>query len=287
MIRVVEELSMNAWPSLQTMLYDGWVLRFADGYTRRANSINPIYPSFDEVGDKIRTCESLYRDRGLNVVFKMTSAVYPESLDAVLAGRGYAVDAQTSVQTLDLGRVQIADLGSLAQVSAQEATLAESLSDGWLAAFCEMSGIPERRGPLLRQMLRSIAPATCFAAIRHGDRAIACGLGIVQAGFVGLFDIVTHRKRGSKATAPDSSRASWRGPGSVGRAPPISRSCSTTRPPCTCTPSWASAKSTNIGIASSPSPVNVGADPRVRPIQEDGSPNLFGTLVPNKLEACV
>jgi ribosomal protein S18 acetylase RimI-like enzyme len=191
MIRVIEELSINAWPSLQTMLYDGWVLRFADGYTRRANSINPIYPSFDDVGDKIQTCESLYRERGLNVVFKVTSAVYPAGLDDVLAGHGYAVDAQTSVQTLDLGSVQIADLGSMDRSPAQEVTLAESLSDAWLWAFCEMSGIPERRGPLLRRMLRSIAPAICFASIRHGDQTIACGLGVLQAGFVGLFDIVT------------------------------------------------------------------------------------------------
>ncbi len=184
MIRVIEEFSMNAWPALQTMLYDGWVLRFANGYTRRANSINPIYPSSVDVRDKIQRCERLYRERGLNVVFKMTSAVYPEGLDDVLAGQGYAVDAQTSVQTLDLGKMD--------RVSAQGVALAESLSDDWLAAFCEMSSIPAQRAPLLSQMLHGIAPAVCFAAIRRGDPAIACGLGVVQAGFVGLYDIVTH-----------------------------------------------------------------------------------------------
>jgi len=42
-IRSVEERSLNAWPSLHQMLYDGWVLRFSNGYTRRANSVSPIY----------------------------------------------------------------------------------------------------------------------------------------------------------------------------------------------------------------------------------------------------
>ena len=44
MVRHIKELAVNAWPSLQTLL-DGWVLRFANGYTRRANSVNLLYPS--------------------------------------------------------------------------------------------------------------------------------------------------------------------------------------------------------------------------------------------------
>jgi hypothetical protein len=39
----IEELSMNAWPSIQTVLLDGWILRMSNGYTKRANSVNPLY----------------------------------------------------------------------------------------------------------------------------------------------------------------------------------------------------------------------------------------------------
>ena len=42
LMQKIEELSMNALPAMQTQIYDGWVIRFADGYTKRANSINPI-----------------------------------------------------------------------------------------------------------------------------------------------------------------------------------------------------------------------------------------------------
>jgi hypothetical protein len=34
MIKTFEELLLNMWPALQTKLYDGWILRFANGYTK-------------------------------------------------------------------------------------------------------------------------------------------------------------------------------------------------------------------------------------------------------------
>lgn len=61
MIQKIEELSLNAWPSLQTIVYDGWILRFAEGYTRRSNSINPIYLSTISIEDKIHKCSVFFQ----------------------------------------------------------------------------------------------------------------------------------------------------------------------------------------------------------------------------------
>ncbi len=181
---------MNAWPSLQTLFYDGWVLRFADGYTKRANSVHPLYSSSLNVEEKIQACEEIYQGKGLDVVFKMTASAQPEKLDKVLAAKGYKADSHTSVQ--------VSELDGVDKAPAQSALLTEDLHE-WLPAFCKLSNIGGHREPTLKQLLHNVVPARCFASIRHQGQVVACGMGVLQEQFVGLFDIVTDanfRRRG-------------------------------------------------------------------------------------------
>ena len=182
MIRTIEELSMNAWPALQTTLYDGWVLRFARGYTRRSNSINPIYSSTLNPDQKIQQCEKIYHDQGLDVIFKMTSACQPVNLDEILAQRGYQADAHTGVHLLDLNDWQPA---------LTTAQLSGEVSGAWLSAFCRMSRVDAVFQPVLEKMLASIFQQHCFASIQVDGNPAACGLGVVQDGWIGFYDIVT------------------------------------------------------------------------------------------------
>jgi N-acetylglutamate synthase len=184
MILAVEELSINAWPALQTMLVDGWVLRFANGFSKRANSINPLYPSKRTPAEKITACEKMYRDKCLPVVFKLTGAAYPEGLDALLAERGYQAESATSVQLLDLKNWD--------RSSARDAAFTPLALDAWQADYCRMNGIEGEDQTTHRLILQSIVPVTCFAALRVEGRIATCGLGVLQDGFVGLFDIVTN-----------------------------------------------------------------------------------------------
>ena len=192
MLRTIEEYSMNAWPALNTVLYDGWVLRFASGYTRRANSVNPLYLSTLPLGEKIAACEALYFNRGLPACYKMTSASQPEGLDEALAERGYAVDAPTSVQVLDLRR-----FGTAAQPGEVEITVTPTAE--WLREFARLSSVAPQRQAVHEQMLAAILPAAAYAAVRREGRLVALGLGVLQNGYIGLFDIVTdsaYRRQG-------------------------------------------------------------------------------------------
>jgi ribosomal protein S18 acetylase RimI-like enzyme len=183
MIRAIEELSLNAWPAVQTLMVGGWVVRFSSGYTRRANSVIPLYPVQGDPEVQIAACEALYRAQGLPAIFKMTTACTPPDLDDRLAARGYAFDAHTSVQVLDLKPFDL-------KISA-DLELSALPSADWQAAFQRMHHLESEIAQKHAHILGQLIPQTCYAALKTQDEIAACGLGVLQEGYLGLFDIIT------------------------------------------------------------------------------------------------
>lgn len=188
MITYLEELSANALPALQTVLLDGWLLRFANGYSGRANSVWPLYAGMRPLAEKLAHTEELYRARGIAPAFKLTTAAQPSGLDEALAAHGYERRKETILQTL-----------MLSTPYQPHGTITPQLTENWLTAFAQLGGLPIHHQPTLRQMLGNLVPAAAFALIEQDGQALACGLGVLQAGYIGLFDVVTHadfRQRG-------------------------------------------------------------------------------------------
>ena len=181
--RTLEELGLNAWPALSSVLYDGWVLRFSGGYTRRANSVNPLYASRLPLEEKISVCEAAYARRSQAAVFKLTFATQPPQLDRMLAEMGYEEQATTSVQTADLSNALVAYDPAV--------SLTEHLADAWLDAQGVLVGGPAKVLELERRMLQSIVPPTAFASLHQDGQPVAMGLAVAERGYVGLSSIVT------------------------------------------------------------------------------------------------
>jgi ribosomal protein S18 acetylase RimI-like enzyme len=187
MIRLLEEISIDAWPALRMEFHDGWVLRFADGYSRRSNSVYPLYPSETDSREKIRDCERIYRENGLRTVFKMTVDCEPRGLDEILAGEGYRREATTSVQSLDLeGWNGTQPPGS---------RFRDEPAKDWLAAQFAMNNLPQRQVAAARRILTMIRPPRVFASVESSGRSAACGLGMIRRGYLCLYDIAVDEKK--------------------------------------------------------------------------------------------
>ena len=181
MIRTLEELSMNAWPALETSVSDGWVLRFSEGYTRRATSVHPLKRGVHGIADKIDEAERLYDEQGLPPTFKMTSACEPSGLDLALAERGYEWAAGTSVRVATLAPTASAPV---------RVDLSWDRAREWREAFHRMSDVAPERRTIHDRMLSRIAAPAGFASLDQDGRVVACALGVVEEGWLGVFDVV-------------------------------------------------------------------------------------------------
>ena len=177
----LEELAFRAWPALEEKRYDGWTLRFADGYTKRANSVNPLYAGAQNVNEKIDRCERLYRAKNLKPIFRLTPAAQPDGLEEILAERGYFYRDVTGVQKLDLA--------SFRPLISDAFTWNPEVSSEWLNTFVQVNEAPTSQTH--REILRRIIPQQCFGTLVKENRPVACGLGVLDGDYLGLFDLVT------------------------------------------------------------------------------------------------
>ncbi|MCC3374849.1 GNAT family N-acetyltransferase [Cohnella sp. REN36] len=182
----IEQLTLNAWPALQQFLYDGWVIRMAEGYTKRANSVQPLHAgAIRDLREKVGYCEDLYHAAGLPTIFKITPFTAPEHLDRTLDDYGYARQDASAVKTRSLVSTP------LPEPMLREVRISSALTPEWLAAASSLLPLNERQQSTATRMLGPGCLTKAFFALYHEGAPAACGIGVLEDGYVGLYDIVT------------------------------------------------------------------------------------------------
>lgn len=196
LVQRVEEASLNAWPALTQLLYDGWIVRMTHGFTRRANSVTPLGSGGARpLLDKIRWCENFYARSRQPTLFRLPLRDDLSALRTALRARGYTEEEPTRVLVAPL-RSPAAPLRSAAAASS---SVRFTHRKPWLSAYAELTGEPEAARPMHDLILRGIAGDSLHALIEDGERPVACALGVVEDDLLGLFDVATSeadRRRG-------------------------------------------------------------------------------------------
>lgn len=187
--RRIEEAGLNSWPALQQLFYDGWLIRFAQGYTKRANSVTPLYPSLLPAEEKIAWCEHLYQEKQLPAIFRLLSfSEESQHLDQLLAQRGYTFLDRTLVWSLTLPSEPAPENPALQMLA---------LAD-WLPIYTQWSNRSSLLQHVHRKLLERIASPHIYAVLYQQGACVACGLGVLEHETFGLFDIVTDPKQRRK-----------------------------------------------------------------------------------------
>ncbi|QRN82140.1 GNAT family N-acetyltransferase [Chloroflexota bacterium] len=198
----IEEVALNAWPSPRQMVYDGWLLRFTGGPSKRVNSANVLYPSRLSLPEKIKYCEAVYAQAELPPLFRVPTPFSTPELEQSLLAAGYHSFDETYVLTCELAATD---------------PVPENL---WVQAFSVDEWIPYKGsicgtqpGPLSRQqqILHCIVPQTTLIVLFAGEQPVACGMGVLEGDLLGFFSIYTHHdvRRMGYARVVMSALTSW------------------------------------------------------------------------------
>lgn len=184
LIMRAEEATLNAWPAPSQLLLDGWVLRFAGGHTKRANSVNPVRPGANrDLRGKVRACDALFVANGIEPCFRL-----PPFAEA---GVEAALDAEGYGPAEDVTRVVYRPLD--APPGAWDAELVEGPpTEEWLHAKDRLQGDSPADAAGRRRILAGAVLPGAFAAVRGSDgRLASLAYGAVNDGMLVLNMVVT------------------------------------------------------------------------------------------------
>ena len=198
----IEEACFNAFPSLKQVLLGGWLMRFAAGLSRRANSVNPLDPECAGIAAAIAAAEALYRAQGLPTIFRVPSIVDP-ALDRALAMRGYASEGESCVL--------YGAIDQLAAAADPAVRLLSSPEDEFLAAMAALQGHSRAQSEIYRRIVDAIALPARFALLAIDGTPAALAYGALHDGLLCYESVITdprHRRQGL-ARRVIASLAAW------------------------------------------------------------------------------
>lgn len=189
-VAALEDICERAWPPVERIEREGVVLRFADGFTRRANSARCDGPAAD-LERLVALVEDEYRRRGLRPGFRITPLT-PGGVEPLLRKRGYFADAEAVVMVAD--GLPAGTLGD------EDVALSPALDEQWLRVFHAI----ERRWPpeqdrAARSILASGSAPRRFALARVDGAPVATGYGRLVDDWLYLACVATdppQRRRG-------------------------------------------------------------------------------------------
>jgi N-acetylglutamate synthase len=181
LVETLEKRLVNAWPAIETLALDGWLLRFARGYSKRANAASPMTANAALDPEAIHYAASLYRAQKIRPTFRLTPLAADDA-DTMLADAGFVLYDGSLCLTAPLRLGQ--------RRRDPRVTTTPQASARWIAAAAASHGGDKADHSALGEIVSRIRPTAAFATLSHKGTDLAWGLAVAERGYVGLFDIV-------------------------------------------------------------------------------------------------
>ncbi len=190
-IKIIEDLSLNAWPSHQMQLYDGWILRFSYFYTHRTNCVEQFGISLLPLEEKVSYCEDIYRRWKTPCIFKITPLNEP-ALEPFLEERSYEKQNVTHVMCLAFSESssETGSETSFTTIREGDMTIRNRIPDEWIDALFAIKGnATVTHLKIVPSMYAAIPKDVRCVYIRRNETIVATGLGILDRDYIGIYAI--------------------------------------------------------------------------------------------------
>jgi GNAT superfamily N-acetyltransferase len=194
----LERAAFNAWPAIEQKEYQGLVIRYANGYTKRANSANLLKLDHTDFESLTEHVEHFFTQRKEPTIFRIPSYTQSEKYDEYLGNRGYQKQSLTLVLNCPLTADSAKQENRLKGRSVE---VVSKCADKWLESYCLLSGQSLDHQSAHLSILEKIECATFFALLKINGEVVACGLGVVENEMLGIFDVLTRQQDRGKGYA--------------------------------------------------------------------------------------
>ncbi|NEE00523.1 GNAT family N-acetyltransferase [Phytoactinopolyspora halotolerans] len=168
-VRDLEAAAARGWRALQTDRIGGWLLRAADGFTRRANSCMPLDDPGMALDDAIAAVRDWYAERGLPPCFQVPGPL-ELALGPALDARGWSRSEDVLVLTADVDDVRAGARDDLPAVRIDDRP-----DDAWLGCYHYRGDeLPEHAIHVLTN-----ADQVGFASVDDAGQRVAIARGAV------------------------------------------------------------------------------------------------------------
>ncbi len=180
LVQALETRLINAWPSFEIEVVDGWILRFAEGYSKRANAATPLVPGATIDPALIDHIVGSFEERGVSPCFRLTG-VEDRRCEEVLAARGLVDFDPSLCLVAPLGPELEHDPSLIVRPAPKPA---------WIEAAAAAYGGEKANAERLGRIVRLIRRQAGFATLSLDGEDAGWGLAVAERGWVGLYDLV-------------------------------------------------------------------------------------------------
>ena len=193
----VEALAFRSWPAEVEVEVAGWMLRHSAGISaRRINSATTPTDRCDDPAEAERMVRSWFDDREITPVIRVLSVSDPE-IDLHFEAAGWERESPT----LTMAR-RLQPGHAVAAVDIEPTP-----PEAWVAAKQRLTGMTDEMIDTWLRRASDIKGATGFATLRAGSQVVTIALGVLDGGWLGLFDLNTdprYRRRGMARAVVDA-----------------------------------------------------------------------------------